>query len=62
MKTVKQVADTIQGKIEQMVKNELPDPDCALERQRNNWKREQVKKELGNRLAGPQGLHITVGI
>ena len=33
--------------------NELPTPSCALKRQQNNWKIDQVKKTLSARLGHP---------
>ena len=44
-----------------MLISELPVPSCPLKKQQREWKVEQIKKELANKLS-PQGLGITVSL
>ena len=44
-----------------MLISELPVPSCPLKKQQREWKVEQVKKTLANKLS-PQGLSITVSL
>lgn len=44
-----------------MLINELPVPSCPLKKQQREWKVEQVKKALANKLCS-QGLSITVSL
>lgn len=44
-----------------MLISELPVPSCPLKKQQREWKVEQIKKALANKLS-PQGLGITVSL
>lgn len=44
-----------------MLISELPVPSCPLKKQQRDWKVEQVKKGLANKLS-TQGLSITVSL
>ena len=44
-----------------MLISELPVPSCPLKKQQREWKVEQIKKSLANKL-GSQGLSITVSL
>ena len=60
-KSIEQITQMIHSKISLMLISELPVPSCALKKQQREWKVEQVKKALANKL-GSQGLSITVSL
>lgn len=60
-KSIEQITQMIDSKISMMLISELPVPSCQLKKQQRDWKVEQVKKALANKL-GSQGLSITVSL
>jgi hypothetical protein len=60
-KSIEQISSMIEKKISLMLISELPVPSCPLKKQQREWKVEQVKKSLANKL-GSQGLSITVSL
>jgi hypothetical protein len=60
-KSIEQISTMIHSKISLMLISELPVPSCPLKKQQREWKVEQVKKTLANKLS-PQGLSITVSL
>jgi len=52
-KSVEEIVSIIEKKIMMTILTELPTPSCALKRQQNNWKIDQVKKTLSARLGHP---------
>lgn len=49
-KSIEQIATTINNKILLMLIEQLPTPSCNLKKQQNEWKKEQVKKLLIEKL------------
>jgi len=60
-KSIEQITQMLHSKIALMLISELPVPSCALKKQQREWKVEQIKKALANKL-GSQGLSITVSL
>jgi len=60
-KSIEQITQMIHSKISMILISELPVPLCPLKKQQREWKVEQVKKSLANKL-GSQGLSITVSL
>lgn len=50
-KSIEQVADIIEKKIKMLLMEQLPVPSCALKRQQREWKVEQIKNILKERLS-----------
>jgi hypothetical protein len=51
VKSAEQVADIINRKIAMLLLEQLPTPSCNLKKQQNEWKKEQVKKILIEKLS-----------
>ena len=51
IKSIEQIADIVCGKIFMTILSELPNPDCPLKRQQNEWKKSEVKKAIIKRLS-----------
>ena len=49
-KSIEQIVSIIEKKIAMMLIEQLPNPSCPRKRDHNNWKIEQVKKTLAERL------------
>lgn len=49
-KSIEQIVSIIEKKILFVMLEELPDPTCPRKKDQNNWKKEQVKKMLIERL------------
>jgi hypothetical protein len=60
-KSIEQITQIIHSKIALILISELPVPSCPIKKQQRDWKVEQVKKALANKLS-PQGLSITVSL
>ena len=60
-KSVKDIADKVVRTMEQVIKNELPTPDCPLKKQHNEWKRKQVREDVAGRL-NPDAAPLTIKI
>jgi len=60
-KSIEQITQMIDSKITMILISELPVPSCPLKKQQRDWKVEQIKKSLANKL-GSQGLSITVSL
>jgi len=60
-KSIEQITGMINNKITMILISELPVPSCPLKKQQREWKVEQIKKALANKL-GSQGLSITVSL
>jgi hypothetical protein len=60
-KSIEQITSIIESKITMILISELPVPSCPLKKQQREWKVEQIKKALANKL-GSQGLSITVSL
>ena len=60
-KSIEQITQMIESKITMILISELPVPSCPLKKQQREWKVEQIKKSLANKL-GSQGLSITVSL
>jgi hypothetical protein len=60
-KSIEQITSMIESKITMILISELPVPSCPLKKQQREWKVEQIKKALANKL-GSQGLSITVSL
>jgi hypothetical protein len=60
-KSIEQITSMIESKITMMLISELPIPSCPLKKQQREWKVEQIKKALANKL-GVNGLGITVSL
>jgi hypothetical protein len=60
-KSIEQITQIVHSKISMILISELPVPSCPLKKQQREWKVEQIKKSLANKL-GSQGLSITVSL
>lgn len=60
-KSIEQISSMISRKVEMMLIELLPEPSCPRKKDQNNWKREQVRKQVSNKL-NPQSLGISVTI
>lgn len=60
-KSIEQITTMIESKITMILISELPVPSCPLKKQQREWKVEQIKKALANKL-GVNGLGITVSL
>jgi hypothetical protein len=60
-KSIEQITQMLHSKITMILISELPVPSCPLKKQQREWKVEQIKKSLANKL-GSQGLSITVSL
>jgi hypothetical protein len=60
-KSIEQITSIIESKITMILISELPVPSCPLKKQQREWKVEQIKKALANKL-GSQGLSISVSL
>lgn len=49
-KSIEEIVRIIESKIKMMLIEQLPNPSCPRKRDHNNWKIEQVKKILAERL------------
>jgi len=54
-KSIEEIARIIESKIKMMLIEQLPNPSCPRKRDHNNWKIEQVKKTLAERLNDTTG-------
>lgn len=49
-KSIEEIVSIIERKIAMMIIEQLPNPSCPRKRDQNNWKIEQVKITLADRL------------
>jgi hypothetical protein len=49
-KSIEEIVRIIESKITMMLIEQLPNPSCPRKRDHNNWKIDQVKKTLAERL------------
>jgi len=49
-KSIEEIVRIIENKITMILIEQLPNPSCPRKRDHNNWKIEQVKKTLAERL------------
>lgn len=49
-KSIEEIVSIIERKIAMMIIEQLPNPSCPRKRDQNNWKIEQVKITLAERL------------
>lgn len=49
-KSIEEIVSIIERKIAMMIIEQLPNPSCPRKRDQNNWKIEQVKLTLSERL------------
>lgn len=62
-KSVDDIANSIIKKVNLMIQDEVPLPDCPLKKQQAEWKREKVKKRVGNKLSPVNGaMEIKVSV
>ena len=54
-KSIEEIVRIIESKIKMMLIEQLPNPSCPRKRDHNNWKIEQVKKTLAERLNDTTG-------
>jgi len=54
-KSIEQIVSIIESKIKMMLIEQLPNPSCPRKRDHNNWKIEQVKKTLAEKLNDTTG-------
>jgi len=54
-KSIEEIVRIIEKKIAMMIIEQLPNPSCPRKRDHNNWKIEQVKKTLAERLNDTSG-------
>ena len=58
-KSIVEIANICEKKINMVILQELPTPECPRKREQNKWKIDEVKKEIASRLGG---LGITISI
>jgi hypothetical protein len=58
-KSVVEIANICEKKIEMVILQELPEPNCPIKKEQNRWKVNEVKRELAIRLGG---LGITISV
>jgi hypothetical protein len=58
-RSIIEIVNICEKKINMVILQELPEPDCPRKKEHNKWKIGEVKKELSARLGG---LGITVSI
>jgi len=62
-KSVEHIADLAIRQVIKIIEQELPQPECPRSRPQNNWKREQVKKIVGQRLwPADNGVNIDIKV
>lgn len=49
-KSVEEISNRMMSKLAMMMIEMMPDPSCPLRRQRNEWKKTEVIKELKRKL------------
>ena len=49
-RSIEEIVSIIERKIAMMIIEQLPNPSCPRKRDHNNWKIEQVKQTLAERL------------
>ena len=49
-KSIEEIVRIIDSKIKMMLIEQLPTPSCPRKRDQNNWKIDQIKKALINKL------------
>jgi hypothetical protein len=54
-KSIEEIVRILESKIKMMLIEQLPNPSCPRKRDHNNWKIEQVKKTLAERLNDTSG-------
>jgi len=50
-KSIEEIVRILESKIKMMLIEQLPNPSCPRKRDQNNWKIDQVKKILAERLS-----------
>ena len=50
-KSIEEIVNIIEKKVKMIIIEQLPNPSCPRKRDQNNWKIEQVKKILAERLS-----------
>lgn len=50
-KSTEEIANIIERKIAMLLIEQLPTPSCSLKKQQNDWKKDQVKKILIEKLS-----------
>ena len=60
-KYIQKVWDALMRRIEREINEQLPQPTCPLKKEKREWKVEQIKAEIGQRLGG-FGIKVTVDI
>jgi len=62
-KSVENIADMAIRQVLKVIEQELPQPECPRSRPQNNWKKEQVKKIVGQRLwPADMGINIDIKV
>jgi hypothetical protein len=60
-KSVENIADMAIRQVMKVIEQELPQPECPRSRPQNNWKKEQVKKLVAQRLwPADAGVKISI--
>lgn len=57
-----EIASSISRRVEQMIQDAVPMPDCPLKKQQAEHKRKDIKKRVGAILNPDTGLDITVSV
>lgn len=53
-KSIEQIVAEMEKKIVMLLLTELPVPTCALKKAKREWKIEQIKQQLSNKLTNDQ--------
>lgn len=53
-KSIEQIVAEVEKKIVMLLLTELPVPTCALKKAKREWKIEQIKQQLSNKLTNDQ--------
>jgi hypothetical protein len=61
-KSAGEIASAIVRKVDMLIMDAIPMPDCPLKKEKALWKRKDVKKRVGNILNPGAPLEITVSV
>jgi hypothetical protein len=62
-KSVENIADMAIRQVIKVIEQELPQPECPRKKPQNNWKKEQVKKIVSQRLwPADMGVNIDIKV
>jgi len=57
-----EIASSIAKRVDLMIQDAVPLPDCPLKKDKAEWKRKEIKKKVGNILNPSSPMGITVSV